>query len=99
MYFFVCRSDSTSVPAGNIASGLAIPEGSNEGEDPTPVAMGGPSEYTWRVDLSKSEIYWKGWFEGLSKLFLSCTVEPKILILAGIHTHIMNTHALIHHTN
>ncbi|XP_038057407.1 protein phosphatase methylesterase 1-like isoform X2 [Patiria miniata] len=40
--------------------------------------------YTWRVDLSKSEAYWKGWFEGMSNLFLSCTV-PKMLIIAGVN--------------
>ncbi|KAL7080022.1 hypothetical protein ACQ4LE_000790 [Meloidogyne hapla] len=37
----------------------------------------------WRTNLSKTEPYWKGWFKGLSKLFLNC--EPvKILILANI---------------
>jgi len=38
--------------------------------------------YTWRVELSKTEKYWEGWFKGLSSLFLSCSV-PKLLLLAG----------------
>ncbi|XP_065667486.1 protein phosphatase methylesterase 1 isoform X2 [Hydra vulgaris] len=39
--------------------------------------------YEWRIDLKKTEQYWKGWFENMSSLFLSCSV-PKMLILAGI---------------
>ncbi|XP_063058654.1 protein phosphatase methylesterase 1 [Engraulis encrasicolus] len=41
------------------------------------------SLYTWRVELSKTEQYWEGWFKGLSALFLSCSV-PKLLLLAGV---------------
>lgn len=41
------------------------------------------SLYTWRIELSKTEKYWEGWFKGLSSLFLSCSV-PKLLLLAGI---------------
>ncbi|XP_056141394.1 protein phosphatase methylesterase 1 [Lampris incognitus] len=41
------------------------------------------SIFTWRVDLSKTEKYWEGWFVGLSSLFLSCSV-PKLLLLAGV---------------
>ena len=40
-------------------------------------------KYTWRIDLSKSEKYWSGWFEGLSGKFLEVKV-PKLLLLAGI---------------
>ncbi|GAA6105657.1 protein phosphatase methylesterase 1 [Tachysurus ichikawai] len=39
--------------------------------------------YTWRIELSKTEKYWEGWFRGLSSLFLTCPV-PKLLLLAGI---------------
>uniref|UniRef100_A0A8D3EC30 Protein phosphatase methylesterase 1 n=1 Tax=Scophthalmus maximus TaxID=52904 RepID=A0A8D3EC30_SCOMX len=39
--------------------------------------------YKWRVDLSKSEKYWDGWFRGTSNLFLACNM-PKLLLLAGI---------------
>ncbi|CAB1423266.1 unnamed protein product [Pleuronectes platessa] len=41
-----------------------------------------PSEYRWRIDLSKSEKYWDGWFRGTSNLFLTCNL-PKLLLLAG----------------
>lgn len=40
-------------------------------------------KYTWRIDLSRSEKWWKGWFEGLSDKFLDIPI-PKLLILAGI---------------
>lgn len=40
------------------------------------------SLFTWRVELSKTEKYWDGWFRGLSSLFLTCPV-PKLLLLAG----------------
>jgi len=39
--------------------------------------------YAWRIDLSRTEKYWKGWFEGLSKMFLACPVA-KMLLLAGV---------------
>ncbi|XP_046852821.1 protein phosphatase methylesterase 1-like isoform X2 [Xenia sp. Carnegie-2017] len=39
-------------------------------------------EYTWRINLSKTEKYWQGWFNDLSSLFLSCSV-PKLLLVAG----------------
>lgn len=42
-----------------------------------------PAKYTWRIDLSKTEQFWQGWFSGLSKLFLSCEC-PKLLLLAGV---------------
>uniref|UniRef100_A0A3Q1HC55 Protein phosphatase methylesterase 1 n=1 Tax=Acanthochromis polyacanthus TaxID=80966 RepID=A0A3Q1HC55_9TELE len=41
------------------------------------------SIFTWRVELSKTEKYWEGWFRGLSALFLTCSV-PKLLLLAGV---------------
>lgn len=41
------------------------------------------SAYAWRIDLSKTEKYWKGWFEGLSQKFLSCSAS-KMLLLAGV---------------
>ncbi|KAF7639148.1 Protein phosphatase methylesterase 1 [Meloidogyne graminicola] len=37
----------------------------------------------WRTNLAKTEPFWKGWFKGLSKLFLSCEAV-KVLILANI---------------
>ncbi|KAF5188476.1 phosphatase methylesterase [Thalictrum thalictroides] len=38
--------------------------------------------YTYRTRLEETERYWKGWYEGLSDIFLSCPV-PKLLLLAG----------------
>lgn len=38
--------------------------------------------YAYRTPLEKTEKYWKGWYEGLSEMFLSCPV-PKLLLLAG----------------
>ncbi|KAF2879278.1 hypothetical protein ILUMI_26896 [Ignelater luminosus] len=42
------------------------------------------NRYTWRIDLSKTESYWNGWFKDLSKSFLDVQV-PKVLLLANIH--------------
>uniref|UniRef100_A0A0D6R5T4 Protein phosphatase methylesterase 1 n=1 Tax=Araucaria cunninghamii TaxID=56994 RepID=A0A0D6R5T4_ARACU len=38
--------------------------------------------YVWRTPLEKTEHHWKGWYEGLSEMFLSCPI-PKLLLLAG----------------
>lgn len=40
-------------------------------------------KYIWRIDLSKSEKFWTGWFEGLSQKFLDLPVA-KLLLLASI---------------
>ncbi|KJH48124.1 hydrolase, alpha/beta domain protein [Dictyocaulus viviparus] len=40
-------------------------------------------KYTWRIDLTITEPYWVGWFQGLSSKFLSC-YPPKLLVLAGV---------------
>ncbi|CAL8096517.1 unnamed protein product [Calicophoron daubneyi] len=40
-------------------------------------------EYTWRIDLMKTQPFWHEWFAGLSQLFLSIP-EPKLLLLAGV---------------
>ncbi|CDF34766.1 unnamed protein product [Chondrus crispus] len=39
--------------------------------------------WTWRTDLEQSEGYWRGWFQGLSSLFLSVDVA-KMLVLASV---------------
>ncbi|GLJ31087.1 hypothetical protein SUGI_0622230 [Cryptomeria japonica] len=38
--------------------------------------------YVWRTPLEKTEHHWKGWYEGLSEMFLSSPVA-KVLLLAG----------------
>lgn len=43
-----------------------------------------PCTYIWRINLSKTEPYWRGWFNGLSQSFLNVSV-PKLLLLANIH--------------
>lgn len=42
---------------------------------------GNEKKFGWKVDLMKSEKYWKGWFVGLSASFLNVKI-PKTLILA-----------------
>ncbi|CAB3980844.1 phosphatase methylesterase 1 [Paramuricea clavata] len=39
-------------------------------------------EYRWRINLSETETFWQGWFNDMSRLFLSCPV-PKLLLVAG----------------
>lgn len=40
-------------------------------------------KYVWRIDLTKTEKYWREWFKGLSSMFLTVSV-PKLLLLAGV---------------
>jgi protein phosphatase methylesterase 1 len=47
------------------------------------VAGPNPKKYTWRIDLSRTEKFWNGWFVNLSEKFLQIPI-PKMLILAGI---------------
>ncbi|XP_018320634.1 protein phosphatase methylesterase 1 [Agrilus planipennis] len=42
------------------------------------------NNYVWRIDLSKTEPFWTGWFKGLSQKFLDIH-SPKVLLLANIH--------------
>jgi protein phosphatase methylesterase 1 len=39
--------------------------------------------WTWRTELEDTAVFWRGWFEGLSQMFLSVPV-PKLLVLAGV---------------
>jgi len=39
--------------------------------------------YRWRIDLTKTEQHWPGWFHNLSSTFLQVPVQ-KLLLLAGI---------------
>ncbi|XP_063369086.1 protein phosphatase methylesterase 1 [Cydia amplana] len=53
---------------------------------PTPPTRGDGDtnmRYKWRIDLSKTERYWSGWFQGLSGRFLSVRA-PRLLLLASI---------------
>lgn len=51
---------------------------------PTAVGDGASTmKYKWRIDLSKTERHWAGWFRGLSAAFLSLR-PPRLLLLASI---------------
>lgn len=39
--------------------------------------------YVWRTSLGDSSTYWRGWFEGLSQIFLSVSAA-KMLVLANV---------------
>ena len=39
-------------------------------------------KYVWRVALERTERFWTGWFQGLSRAFLDVRA-PKLLLLAG----------------
>lgn len=66
------NNDATSP----IANPMSIAEDAEEGEEAiTEVKFQVPADvnikkYTWRIDLSKSEKFWTGWFENLSDKFL-----------------------------
>lgn len=49
----------------------------------TPTGTTATRKYVWRIDLSKTEQHWLGWFKGLSTAFLNVPV-PKVLLLAGV---------------
>merc|ERR1712029_584568 len=48
-----------------------------------PQTFTGSQIYKWRIDLSRTEPYWRGWFQGLSQRFLS-SPGAKMLLLAGV---------------
>lgn len=50
---------------------------------PAPATAPAVRKYVWRIDLSKTEQHWFGWFKGLSTAFLNVPV-PKVLLLAGV---------------
>lgn len=76
-------------PAVGITNPMSIPEDAEDesatSKFTTPAASSLTSshKYTWRIDLSRSERFWTGWFENLSDKFLDAQI-PKLLILAGI---------------
>lgn len=44
----------------------------------------GSSGFAWRTNLTKTQPFWQGWFDGLSKQLLEAPVQGKFLLLAGI---------------
>jgi len=86
----ITEAESESTPIGtSFDNPLSIPE-DEELETPAekvprfqiPV-LEDPKKYVWRIDLSKSETHWSGWFQGLSEKFLNLRAT-KLLLLAGI---------------
>lgn len=78
--------DSSEATSPATSNPMSIAEESEESS--TEVKFQAPADvnvkkYTWRIDLSRSEKFWNGWFENLSDKFLDIQV-PKLLILAGI---------------
>lgn len=70
--------------SSGIVNPLSIPEDADESQAHFAMpADVNTKKYTWRIDLSRSEKFWKGWFENLSDKFLDVPL-PKLLILAGI---------------
>lgn len=73
--------------SSGLVNPLSIPEDAEEQSPPdtfqAPAEKENAKKYTWRIDLSKSEKFWTGWFENLSDKFLDAPI-PKLLILAGI---------------
>uniref|UniRef100_A0A1L8DN22 Protein phosphatase methylesterase 1 n=1 Tax=Nyssomyia neivai TaxID=330878 RepID=A0A1L8DN22_9DIPT len=82
---------ATSDPAPAVSTftnPLSIPEDSEADTAESASVFKAPEvtnarKYTWRIDLSKSEKFWAGWFEGLSQKFLDLPVA-KLLLLASI---------------
>ncbi|KAL1131916.1 hypothetical protein AAG570_011527, partial [Ranatra chinensis] len=69
-----------NVSSNPVKSVESISEG-EEAQFKAPTAVSG--KYCWRIDLKKTEQHWTGWFQGLSKLFLSCQAQ-KLLLLASL---------------
>lgn len=42
-----------------------------------------PVQYKWKIDLSKTEPFWVGWFQGMSQKFIDLHVR-KVLLLANL---------------
>jgi protein phosphatase methylesterase 1 len=42
--------------------------------------------FRWRTELEHTEVYWRDWFSGMSRRFVSVSA-PKVLVLAG-HDHL-----------
>uniref|UniRef100_A0A8D0ARW4 Protein phosphatase methylesterase 1 n=1 Tax=Sander lucioperca TaxID=283035 RepID=A0A8D0ARW4_SANLU len=86
-----CEESSSSPGVSNSIEGVLEEEEDEEAEEESnkkrmkedDQEIKKESIFTWRVDLSKTEKYWEGWFRGLSVLFLTCPV-PKLLLLAGV---------------
>lgn len=76
-------SSSSSAAAASSSSSMSM----SSPCDALPVPVEAVSESTggcwqWRIDLLATERFWKGWYQGMSEVFLRCSAQ-KLLILAG----------------
>ncbi|XP_017753346.1 PREDICTED: protein phosphatase methylesterase 1 [Eufriesea mexicana] len=74
-----CNSETT-IPREDI---IQEEEPINMPPPPIPTNTTATKKYVWRIDLSKTEQHWFGWFKGLSTAFLNVPA-PKVLLLAGV---------------
>uniref|UniRef100_A0A1A9Z3G5 Protein phosphatase methylesterase 1 n=1 Tax=Glossina pallidipes TaxID=7398 RepID=A0A1A9Z3G5_GLOPL len=82
MHHFSISEDEEITNETNAESNNVTPENPDFKKPPTTNETDN-KKYTWRIDLSKSEKYWVGWFSGLSEKFLNLRL-PKQLLLASI---------------
>ncbi|KAL5112899.1 hypothetical protein TcWFU_009229 [Taenia crassiceps] len=73
---------SQSLPLSHPLPSMPTPAAETAVRPPTSVSDA-TGAYTWRIDLSKTEPFWRGWFSNMSSLFLSVP-EPKLLLVAGV---------------
>jgi protein phosphatase methylesterase 1 len=79
-------SNESPAAVGSISNSMTITEDPEEEvtvQFQAPLPSANPKKYTWRIDLSRTEVFWNGWFLNLSNKFLEIPI-PKLLILAGI---------------
>lgn len=77
----IAEDEEEDSPSASTAD--AAPAAATTVDNPNNRLTSSEKKYTWRIDLSKSEQYWAGWFENLSSKFLDLRV-PKLLLLASI---------------
>ncbi|XP_013173616.1 PREDICTED: protein phosphatase methylesterase 1 [Papilio xuthus] len=82
------RLDSTSDDAEASNAKLARSDSTEKDQTgtfavPNAVGDGASMKYKWRIELSRTESHWEGWFGGLSSAFLH-TRAPRLLLLASV---------------
>lgn len=77
------EEDEDELDATAEVKSLKITEPDEKLADKFPKPENIVEKYVWRIDLTKTEQYWREWFNGLSTMFLSVSA-PKLLLLAGV---------------
>ncbi|CAK9806398.1 Protein phosphatase methylesterase 1 [Anthophora quadrimaculata] len=78
-----CECNSETISTISREDVIQEEEPVNMPPPPAPTTATATKKYVWRIDLSKTEKHWIGWFNGLSSAFLNVPV-PKVLLLAGV---------------